>query len=302
MIQEIFTVLAPVIIIGAIGFAWVKAGQPFDNATVSSLVMTVGSPCLIYSSLTGTDIELATIGHIAAAAAFSIVGTALLGAALLALYRTLVRDREAFAWRTYVPSLSHGNSGNMGLPLVLMAFGETGLALGMAYFFVNSISQFTFGIAVASGRFNPLELLKQPVVWAVLLALATLKFDVTAPRWFDATTTLLGGLTIPAMLLMLGTSIARLNVASLRETIPVAVTRLVIGFAIGLCAIWLFNLEGVLAGVVILQSTMPAAVFNYVFAERFGGDHDKVAAVVLASTLMAALLLPFLVGFALNLN
>ena len=120
------------------------------------------------------------------------------------------------------------------------------------------------------------------------------------PRWFDATADLLGGITIPAMLLMLGTSLARLSVSGFKQTFAVATLRVAMGFAIALVAIELFGLAGIAAGVILIQFSMPSAVFNYVFAERFGREPDKVAAVVLQSTTLSILTLPFLVAYALS--
>ena len=142
--------------------------------------------------------------------------------------------------------------------------------------------------------------MKQPVIWAVLVVLAVLTTGYQPPRWFEETTRLLGGLTIPAMLLMLGTSLARLNITDVGQTMTIAALRLLFGLTLGLAAIELFDLEGAVAGIVLLQSTMPAAVFNYVFAERYGRDPDKVAAVILQSTLLAIITLPVLVGWAMT--
>jgi predicted permease len=293
MLQQVLTVVTPVFLIAGVGYLWFRRGLPFDNFTVSSLVMFIGSPCLIYSSLTRNAPALQDLGVMAAAAAFAIAVGAVLAYPLLRL----------FGWHpaTYLPSLIHPNTGNMGLPVVLLAFGEAGLALGMTFFFVNSISQFTVGLAVSSGRFQPWALLKQPVIWAVALVLLTLTTGWSMPGWFNATTELLGGLTVPAMLLMLGTSLARLNVTALRETLTVALLRLLLGLILAITAIWIFELDGMLAGVVLLQCTMPAAVFNYVFAERFDREPDKVAAVILLSTLLSVASLPLLVGVALSL-
>jgi predicted permease len=184
---------------------------------------------------------------------------------------------------------------------VLLAFGPEGLALGMAFFFVNSISQFTVGMTIASGSFKPQQLLKQPVIWSVLAVMICILGDLTPPQWLTNTTQILGGLTIPAMLLMLGTSIARLKATSIRETLVISILRLLLGFGVGHLAVWLFDLQGILAGVVILQCTMPAAVFNYVFADRFNREPEKVAAVVLISTVLSILTLPLLVAYVLTI-
>lgn len=293
MLYEVLGVVTPVFIVAAIGFAWIKRGQPFDNETVSSLVMYIGSPCLIYSSLTSNTPTEAALMTMIVAAAGSILLCGLLGAVILRLLK--------WPLPTYLPSLIQANSGNMGLPLVLLAFGPEGLALGMTLFFVNSISQFTLGVAISSGRFEPKTLLKQPVIWSVALTLLLIFNDVQMPTWFNATAELLGGLTIPAMLLMLGTSIARLRAGGLAQATWVSILRLLLGFAVGHVLVWLLDLDGMIAGVIILQCTMPAAVFNYVFAERYNRQPDQVAAVVLQSTLLSLLTLPLLVGYVMAL-
>ncbi len=292
MLQAVLTVVTPVFLIAALGFIWIRRDQPFDNHTISSLVMYLGSPCLIYSSLTTHAPNLTVLFEVAGAALFVLVSNVALAYGFLRL--------RGWPVASFLPSLVQPNGGNMGLPVAFLAFGETGLALGMAYFFVLSVSQYTLGLAVSSGTFQPTQLLKQPVIWAVLVVLLVLTTGYQPPRWFEETTRLLGGLTIPAMLLMLGTSLARLNITNVGQSMTIAVLRLLFGLTLGLAAIWLFALEGAVAGIVLLQSTMPAAVFNYVFAERYGRDPDKVAAVILQSTLLAVITLPILVGWAMT--
>ncbi len=292
MLQEVLSVITPVFVIALIGYVWIKRDLPFDNNTVSNLVMMIGSPCLIYSSLTSNTPTFEDLFLMVGAASLSIA------AALLIAWTVL----KILGWpvTTFMPSLVHANSGNMGLPLVLLAFGEEGLALGMAVFFVNSISQFTIGLSVSSGSFNPAQLLRQPVIWAVLVVLVVLGLELQPPRWFNETTKLLGGITIPAMLLMLGTSLARLNIASIKQTLTISILRLLLGFSLALIAIEVFGLSGIAAGVILIQFSMPAAVFNYIFADRFNRDPDKVAAVILQSTLLSILTLPFLIAYALS--
>ncbi len=292
MLQAVLTVVTPVFLIAALGFIWIRRDQPFDNHTISSLVMYLGSPCLIYSSLTTHAPNLTVLFEVAGAALFVLLSSVALAYGFLRL--------RGWPVASFLPSLVQPNGGNMGLPVALLAFGETGLALGMAYFFVLSVSQYTLGLAVSSGTFQPTLLLKQPVIWAVLVVFAVLTTGYQPPRWFEETTRLLGGLTIPAMLLMLGTSLARLKITDAGQTMTIAVLRLLFGLTLGLAAIELFALEGAVAGIVLLQSTMPAAVFNYVFAERYGRDPDKVAAVILQSTLLAVITLPILVGWAMT--
>ena len=292
MISEVLTVIAPVFIIAGLGYFWVKRKLPFDNATISSLVMYVGSPCLIYSALTSNAAETAALGTMGASAFLVILMSLIFSWGFL----------KIAGWKltTYLPALIHPNCGNMGLPLVLLAFGQEGLALGMAYFFVNSISQYTLGMAISSGQFDIRQLMKQPIIWAVIFVLTVILGDFQMPKWFNSTTSILAGLTIPAMLIMLGTSLANLNIASLKETLTISFLRILLGLGLGLLVIEMLSLSGIMAGIVLLQSAMPSAVFNYVFADRFNRESDKVAAVILQSTLISALSLPLLVAWVIS--
>tara|TARA_Y100000591_G_C21827287_1_gene697401 strand:+ start:1343 stop:2224 length:882 start_codon:yes stop_codon:yes gene_type:complete len=293
MISEVLTVIAPVFTIAGLGYFWVKRELPFDNATISSLVMYVGSPCLIYSALTSNAAETTALGTMGASAFLVILMSLIFSWVFL----------KIIGWKltTYLPALIHPNCGNMGLPLVLLAFGQEGLALGMAYFFVNSISQYTLGMAISSGQFDIRQLMKQPIIWAVIFVLTVILGDFQMPKWFNSTASILAGLTIPAMLIMLGTSLANLNIASFKETITISFLRILLGLGLGLLVIEMLSLSGIMAGIVLLQSAMPSAVFNYVFADRFNRESDKVAAVILQSTLISALSLPLLVAWVISL-
>ncbi len=292
MLLQIFNVIAPVFIVAGIGYAWYRRGLPFDNATIGGLVMTVGAPCLVFSSLTGIDVDAQAFRTVAAAAAACIVGMLLIGALTLKL--------AGMPLRVYLPTLVQPNTGNMGLPLTFMAFGEAGLALGVCFYAVNSVSQYTLGLALASGAFEPARLLRQPVIWALLAALLARAEPGAVPLFVSATAELLAGFVIPAMLLMLGTSIARLKLAGFARPAAMAVLRVLGGVALGYALVWLLDLEGIAAGVVIIQSAMPAAVFNIVFAEQFDNEPEQVAGVILLSTLLSFVTLPLLVAFALS--
>ncbi|MFK7914728.1 MAG: AEC family transporter [Pseudomonadales bacterium] len=293
MLQAVLSVVTPIFIIAGIGYLWHRRGQPFDTETVGSVVMYIGSPCLIYSSLTSNAPELDTLLTMASSAVLVIVLSAAAGTVFLRLLGWPVT--------TFLPAIVQANGGNMGLPVVLLAFGETGLALGMAYFFVLSVSQYTLGLSISSGTFSLGALLKQPVIWAVVVVLLVLTTGIQLPDWINDTADILGGLTIPAMLLMLGTSLARLELTDVAQSLTITLLRLALGLALGWAAIYLFDLTGVMAGVVLLQATMPSAVFNYVFAERYDREPQKVAAVIVLSTLLSVLTLPFFVAWALTL-
>ena len=291
MLIQIISVVTPIFVITALGYLWARKEQPFDNATISSLVMYIGTPCLVFHSLTSLRPELSELRSLGLAAMGVITVCGLVAYIGLKLARL---DNRAF-----LPTLSLGNTGNMGLPLVMLTFSDAGLALGIVVFFVHSLAQHSLGLAVSSGSFEPRVLARQPIIWAVILACIALAGDIAIPAWLSNTTDLLGGILIPAMLLMLGTSLARLAMSDLPLALTLAVARLALGVTAGLFMIWLLELEGVAAGVLFLQASMPVAVFNFVFADRFNRHPEKVAATVLASTLITMAALPVLVAFSL---
>src|SRR3546814_9618769 len=108
-------------------------------------------------------------------AAFGLIGTASLLLARLPV-------------RSYLPTLMLPTTGNMGLPVVLFAYGDKGLALAIAFSTIITIGHFTIGLSLASGRASPSHLLKAPVLYALLAALAFIATGIAPPRWLDNTT------------------------------------------------------------------------------------------------------------------
>lgn len=286
MYSEIFTVIAPIFIITGVGFALGRINTEIDTRGISTVVLLVATPCLVFSTLTSLEIELATLGRMALAATCCIVIAGLFAFAILRLVGLPIR--------TFLTSLALPNSGNIGLPLVLLAFGDTGLVLGISYFFVVALFQYTVGASIISGQYKYGEVIRQPLVWSILLVLVVVSTGVDVPVVIAKSTEIMGGLMIPAMLIMLGISLAQLTVSDLGPALFVAIARLLIGIAAGLIVIVALSLSGVEAGVVFLLATMPTAIVNYVFAERYRPDAPRVAGAVVVSTLFTFALLPAL--------
>jgi predicted permease len=205
---------------------------------------------------------------------------------------------------TFLPSLLFPNIGNMGLPVCLFAFGETGLALGLTVFLVIFALQMSLGILLAAGRGNLGGLVRQPVLWATAVAVVLVATGGSLPVWLDNTTGILGGVTIPLMLITLGVSLARLKVAEWKHSLLFSLVRVLGGFGLAVLVAGWFGLDGVDRGVLILQSSMPVAVFNYLLALRYqrepgAVEPGKVAGMVVLSTLLAFALLPLIVSYVL---
>lgn len=285
-LSSIAAVVVPVFLIAGLGFGWSRAKLPYDSAFVTTFAINVSTPCLVFASLerlTLTGNELMTMA------------TASVGAMLLAgLFAVPVLMAFRLSVRTYLPSLCFPNGGNMGLPVCLFAFGEKGLGLAVLFFAALAVLQFTIGPALAAGKADLRMVSRTPVIYAVLLAVLTLLTGYQPPQWVTNTTTLVGNSAVPLMLFSLGVALASLRMRGILRSLALSTLRLILGFAAGMVVVHVMGLEGTIRGVVLLESSMPVAVFNYLWALRYKNAPEEVAGMVLGSTALIFLVLPLL--------
>lgn len=291
MIGQLLSIVVPVFICAAIGFVWARFGRGFDVELVTILITNVGAPCLVFHTLANLDVTPSAFGGMVGAAAATIAGCTIVSVGILAVLR--------LSRRAYLPALVFANTGNMGLPLSYLAFGDVGLGFAIAVFTVYSVTMFTAGPALASGSASWRAAARVPILYAVAPALGFMFTDAVPPQWLNATTELLGNITIPMMLIALGVSLSRLQITSLRRSLGLALLRLAMGFLVALGVAAAFDLGPIARGVLIVQASMPSAVFNYLFAQRYQSAPEEVAGIVVISTAIAFVLLPFLLWFVL---
>lgn len=292
LVAEIASIIAPLFVIAGIGYGWGRSGRPFDTTVIGALVVNFAVPSLIFSTLTRLNVPAGTFGLIAGLFALGILVNAVIAWPLL--------KAAGLDPRVYLPASVFPNNGNMGLPLCLFAFGDPGLALGISAFVVSSTGGVTFGVALSSGKFAPRDLIRLPQLWVIAAALVFVVTGVSPPRWLANTTSLIGGMSIPMMLLALGVSLSRLEVRSFRRSFGLAVLRLGLGFLIGWGLATAFGLEGAERGVLILQCSMPPAVVNYIFAARYERNPAEVAGFIVAGTMLSYATLPLLMFVVLS--
>ncbi len=291
MVSEIATIVAPVLLVALVGFIWARSGAKFDTGMITSLVMLLGTPCLVVDTFVRVQPSPAAFAEMLAAGVSLFVGYAVVALVVLKLAGLPIRD--------YQGALMFPNMGNMGLPLSLFAFGDQGLALAIVLFALSAIGNFTIGTSIAAGTMDPRALARMPIIYAVALSLVIIVTGFHLPEWFENALHLVAGIPVPLMLVALGVSLSRLKARSLPKALFLSLVRLIGGFGIGLLVCWIFDLQDPARGVVMLQSCMPTAVFNYLFAERYGRDAPGVAGVVLISTLLSFVTLPLLLWFIL---
>ena len=290
IISELIAIVAPVILVAGAGFLWVKLKRPFDHEMLTALVTNIGTPFLLFTILTRLVISPQALGQIMLGAILCGLGFAVIGVIALRLMH--------LPNHSYLPALIFPNCGNLGLPLCYFAFGDVGLALAIGVFTIASLAQFTLGVALAAGHWSLARLLRTPIIYALIVAFAFILLDVKPPLWLANTTKLLGDMTIPLMLVALGASLAQLSVQRLPRALILSLVRLVGGFAVGVGVATalgaLMGLEPVARGVLILQASMPVAVFNYLFAARYKREPADIAGMVVLTTAISVLSAPLI--------
>ena len=289
MLAGLLTTIAPVFICAALGYGWTRSGRPFDTDMITGLVLAFGVPCLVASTLADVEIAPGALGMLGLAGVVMMIASGLIGWAVLWSLRWSVR--------AYLPALTFTNVGNMGLPLSLFDFGQDGLALAVVLFAVVTVGTFSGGTAIASGRASFRELSRLPALYGIAVGLFFMLTGIEPPAWLANTARTLGGMVVPIMLITLGVSLARLKVVGFGRASVLSALRLGMGFGIGVAVAEALGLEGTARGVLILQSSMPTAVYNYLIAVRWGLHANEVAGMVLISTLMSFALLPALMWY-----
>ena len=285
----VLEITAPVFILAAIGFGWVRLGFEYRVEFVTRLAMTLSVPCLIFTALMRTEINPEALAALSLAA---FVGYGIIAAASLLLVTVMRADRQ-----TYLAPLIFGNTGNLGLPLALFAFGETGLGYAVVVFAVMAILSFTVGIWLVSGSGSLTKIIKEPIVAATMLGALFLWQGWHTPKFLTNSLELIGQMAIPIMLITLGVAVARLETRAIGKAMLMAVIKIAVCVGAGVIAGRWFDLEPVAMSVLIVQLATPVAVTSYMLAEKYGADSQAVAGLVVVSTVMSVVGLPLILAF-----
>ncbi|KKL47368.1 hypothetical protein LCGC14_2336230 [marine sediment metagenome] len=289
LVLTVAETVAPVFLLAAIGFTWVKLGLDYRIQFVTRMAMTLSVPCLIFVALMQTEISPAALTTVTFATVLAYAGVTLAMAALAVLLRLEIR--------TYLAPLIFGNTGNLGLPLALFAFGDDGLGYAVVIFAIMGVYSFTAGIWIVSGGGSVSKVFKEPLVGATLLGALFLWQDWQTPLFLTNTLQLIGQMAIPLMLITLGVAVARLSPGRLGRAALLSVAKVTLCIAIAWGVGRWFDLPPVAFAVLVLQVSTPVAVTSYLLAEKYGADADAVASLVVVSTLLSVVMLPLVLAF-----
>nr|WP_299380230.1 AEC family transporter [uncultured Halomonas sp.] len=289
MLAELFAVMAPVFFGAGLGFFWIRLGYDYPVEFVTKLVFNIGTPALILAALGNAEIDAQSFGQTLLGAL--IVMGIMAGASLL-MAKVLRKS-----WKVIISPMMYPNTGNMGLPVTLYAFGSAGFAYAITVMVSVNLLQFTFGAMLASRGGRPLRtLLRTPTIYAILIAVGLLLTDSALPRWMANTVDLISGFCVPLMLITLGVSLASIQVRSLVSGLQFSLLRIPAAALIAFAVAQLLGLPPLGQSVLILQMSMPVAVYNYLFAQRARREPEYVAGLVFCSTLLSFVYLPVLLA------
>lgn len=280
---RIIGIVTPSFLLAAVGLLWARFGPEYQTRFVTTLVLNLAMPALVFHTLVTSDIPRLLVQQIGLA-------TVAVHVILMLLFVLLLR----FTNKDPALSVAHtiGNTGNLGLPLCLYAFGQQGLAYAIVFFSIQCVFLFTVGDAVYAGSVSLKRLLRVPIVHAVIAAMLVRGFQVPIPAVLLESTRLLGQPVVPIMLITLGVSIAGMKIQNLRRDVGWSLLRTLVAALVGFLVAELFALEGVARGVLIIETVVPVAVFNYLLAVRHNRDSAEVSGLILVTHLLALLYIP----------
>lgn len=289
LVLNVFQISAPVFLLTAIGFVWVKLDIEYRVEFVTRLAMTLSLPCLIFVSLMNTQISPEILRAVSLAA---IISYALVTIASFILVKVLKLNVS-----TFLAPLIFGNTGNLGLPLAFFAFGTEGLSYAVVIFAIMATYNFTFGVWVISGGGSIIKATKEPLVWGTILGLIFLINNWKTPLFLTSTLELIGQMAIPLMLITLGVAIARLRLINISRALVITLTKFFICLVLSIIVGRYFQLEHIPFSVLLLQLTTPVAVTSYLLATKYDNGSDDIAGLVIISTLISAIYIPIILFF-----
>lgn len=290
LIARIADVIIPVFFIVSIGYLYARRYRP-DMSAFNRIALDVLAPLLVYSALAAKDFQIAQHWSLL------IGGTVLiLGSGLLALPLAKLTGAQP---RTLVPVVMFNNCGNMGLPLALLAFGPEHFGAAVALFSVSNLLHFSLGARITSESARSRDLLLSPLMIATLLGFASAFTEVRPPEVLMSGMKLLGDALLPMMLFALGTRLTALTRSGFALGMLGALARPLIGLAIGIPLAWALGVEGAARGQLLLFAALPPAVIQFMLAERYQQEPDKVGAMIMLGNALAVVFVPLALALGL---
>lgn len=278
MTLQIISIIAPIFLIALFGYIYAAFEQP-NMQVINRMILQLLVPALVFSVMSAKDFQMAIYADLALAALGVILFSGLVAYGVSRLM--------GIEWTTFVPPMMFLNWGNIGIPLIVLTFGQDALNAAVILFIVGNTVHFTLGITLMSGRFSIKEFFATPVIIAFILGLMVNNFSLPIPDFVIKPIDMMGQAAIPLMLVSLGVRLQSVRWNDLR----IAFVAAILGPVMGVIAAYLFanllDLSTLQTKQLLLFGALPPAVMNYMFAEQYDLEPEKVASIVLLSNLLA---------------
>ena len=291
---KLIDVILPVFFVIGVGYYLGKKDPNFNTDFITTLAGNVGTPAMIFYTITTTGVTLEIFIEYFIYALIVIGGFAAIGLITLGLMKKDIVSE--------LPPLILPNTGNMGIPICLFAYGTEGLGIASAIASVIILLHFTLGVLLAKKSFSLKILITNMPIYGIIAAVIVLYYDWNVPGFIVNTTFLLTYATIFLVLMSLGIALTKLKVVSWINASILSSVRIIIGPIIGFGLIKYLNLSGLAAGVLLIQSAMPSAILTYLVGSMYSEKRvvDSIASVIVTSTLMSFITIPIVVYISLK--
>ena len=291
---KLFDVLFPVFFVIGVGYYLGVKDPKFNTKFITNFAGNIGTPAMIFYTITTTGVTLDIFIEYFVYALIIIGGFSIVGLIVLFFLKKDVISE--------LPPLILPNTGNMGVPICLFAYGTDGLGVASAIASVIILLHFTLGVFLAKKSFSLDILIKNVPTYAIIISIVFLYFNWEVPGYIENTTFLLTYTTIFLVLMSLGIALSRFKVLSWTKASILGAVRVIIGPLIGFSLVYYFDLDGFAAGVLLIQSAMPSAVLTYLVGSMYSKKRivDSVASVIVTSTLMSMITVPIVVFYCLK--
>ena len=288
---RILEIVLPVLAILVLGYVLGRLWKP-DMRVVNRLNLEVFGPFLVLAYLSDKGVDLVSLWPLV------VVSIAIvLGSGLIAWPYAKLSGQNP---RTFVPPMMFNNCGNMGLPLALFAFGAPGVAGMVALFTTSNLLHFTVGAFIVNKHADLKVLLKSPMIWATVMGAALGLTNTHLPDSVHTPIKMIGDCTIPVMLLSLGVRMLDVKREDFSSSLlGAAICPLTGLFVAGLLVNWLPMTKEQM-GLVFLFGSLPPAVLNFLVADYYQQEPEKVASIVLVGNIASVIFIPLGLLFALR--
>lgn len=293
MFVTLLNIVLPVFAVVALGFAfgrWQKRKPEMEFINHANVM--VFCPALVFSALLDNPVHLTTSWPLVAAGVLIIVVPGL----LLSLLRRPGMERAGFL----VPGMFR-NTGNIGIPLMMLAYGKDMLGAIIILFVLSNLLMFSLGLFLLSRGQSRWLWLRNPNVWAAVLGIILAPHRDWLPKFVLTTVDLAGQIAIPLMLFGLGVRLSQDRIAHIGFALRVNASYLLAGLVTLPFVLWLLPLTEQWAQLIVLSVMLPPAVLNYLLCEQYQVAPRTVASVVLTGNVMALCTLPLAVWATLTL-